>query len=78
MDAKMPPEQFDDEAKLRAGMLKRARQLVVQTLVIGTILFLSAGTFRWPGAWAYLAVSVVGISINAIILLRVNPEVIAE
>jgi protein-S-isoprenylcysteine O-methyltransferase Ste14 len=50
----------------------------VQTLVIGAILFLSAGTFRWPGAWAYLAIYVIGIIINAVILLRVNPEVIAE
>lgn len=78
MNAKISSEELSEETRLRAGMLKRARQLVTQTLVIGAILFLSAGTFRWPGAWAYLAVSVIGISINAIILLRVNPEVIAE
>lgn len=78
MNAKASLKQPNGGAELRAGMLKRARQLVIQTLFIGAILFLSAGTFRWPGAWAYLAVYVIGIVINALILLRVNPEVIAE
>jgi protein-S-isoprenylcysteine O-methyltransferase Ste14 len=71
-------EQPKGDVDLNKGMRKRARQLVVQTLAIGAIFFLSAGTFRWPGAWAYLAVYVVGIAINGVILLRVNPEVIAE
>jgi protein-S-isoprenylcysteine O-methyltransferase Ste14 len=75
MNARNSP---DEEARLRAGMLKRGRQVVIQNLIIGTALFLPAGTFRWPGAWAYLAVSVISIAINVVILLRVNREVIAE
>ena len=78
MNSKATVEQTMDSGQLKKGIRKRARQLVVQTLVIGAIFFLSAGTFRWPGAWAYLAVYVIGIAINAVILLRVNPEVIAE
>lgn len=78
MNAKISREQPDDQAKLRAGMLKRGRQLVVQNLIIGAALFLPAGTLRWPNAWLYLAVNVIGIVINVLILLRVNPEVIAE
>lgn len=68
----------ENNANLKAGMLKRGRQLVIQNLLIGLALFLPAGTFRWPGAWAYLAVSVISIAINVVILLRVNPGVIAE
>ncbi|UCG24548.1 MAG: hypothetical protein JSW55_00665, partial [Chloroflexota bacterium] len=78
MNSKATVKQTMDSGQLKKGMRKRARQLIVQTLVIGAIFFLSAGTFRWPGAWAYLAVYVIGIAISAIILLRVNPEVIAE
>lgn len=78
MNAKIPLEQPNGGSDLRAGMLKRARQLVIQTLAIGAIFFLSAGTFRWPGAWAYMIVYVIGIVINGIILMRVNREVIAE
>jgi len=75
MNARKSPEK---EARLRAGMLKRIRQVLIQNLIIGLALFLPAGTLRWPGAWAYMAVSVISIAINFVILLRVNPEVIAE
>lgn len=78
MKANTTVEQNNSKNELNKGIAKRARQLLIQTLAIGAILFLSAGTFRWPGAWAYLTVYVVGIIINSIILLRVNPEVIAE
>ncbi|MGD8586050.1 MAG: isoprenylcysteine carboxylmethyltransferase family protein [Chloroflexota bacterium] len=72
------PQQTAEDADLRAGMLKRGRQLLIQNLIIAAALFLPAGTFRWPNAWAYLAVNVIGIIINVLILLRVNPEIIAE
>ena len=78
MNSKATVQQTMDSGQLKKGMRKRARQLIVQTLVIGAIFFLSAGTLRWPGAWAYLAIYTIGIAINAVILLRVNPEVIAE
>lgn len=78
MNSQASTERTMTQEQMRQGMLKRARQLVVQNLIIGAALFLPAGTFRWPGAWVYLAVSVISIIINAIILLRVNPEVIAE
>lgn len=78
MNSRIPPKQAAEKPGLREGMLKRARQLVVQNLIMGAALFLPAGTFRWPGAWAYLVISVIGIIINVVILLRVNPEIIAE
>jgi protein-S-isoprenylcysteine O-methyltransferase Ste14 len=78
MNAKIAPDPFADKSNLRAGMLKRIRQVLIQNLIIGLALFLPAGSLRWPGAWAYLAVSVVSIAINFVILLRVNREVIAE
>lgn len=72
------PQQSKGNAQLRAGILKRGRQLVFHNLIVGALLFLPAATFRWPGAWVYLAVNVTGIIANVLILLRVNPEVIAE
>ncbi|RUY82674.1 isoprenylcysteine carboxylmethyltransferase family protein, partial [Mesorhizobium sp. M7A.F.Ca.CA.001.10.2.1] len=42
-------------------------KLVLQTFVwfgaMGALLFLSAGTLRWPGAWVYL-VGMVGLSLT--------------
>lgn len=67
-----------DNRDLNKGIRKRARQLVVQTAAIGAILFVSAGTLCWLGAWVYLIIYVVGIAINALVLFRLNREVIAE
>jgi protein-S-isoprenylcysteine O-methyltransferase Ste14 len=63
---------------LNKGIRKRIRQLVVQTAGIGAILFVSAGTLRWLGAWVYLFIYVLGIAISGLLLYRLNREVIAE
>ena len=33
--------------------------IAIYTIAQATVLFLSAGTWRWPAAWAYLGVYVV-------------------
>jgi len=58
--------------------LKRARQLVIQVLLVAGILFISSGRLDWWMAWVYLGIFVVGVIVNAVILMRVNPELIAE
>ncbi len=55
-----------------------AVQIAVMALVFGTILFLPAGTVRWPGAWAFL-VLMFGFTIAlSAWLLRHDPELLAE
>jgi protein-S-isoprenylcysteine O-methyltransferase Ste14 len=48
------------------------------TIVFGLLLFLVAGTVRWPAGWAYLAVNVAVLGVYIAILLRVSPELIQE
>jgi protein-S-isoprenylcysteine O-methyltransferase Ste14 len=60
----------------------RRRQLAVQiavmALVFGAILFVPAGTLRWPEAWAFL-VLMFGFTIAlSAWLLRHDPELLAE
>lgn len=57
-------------------------KLIVQTFVwfgaMGALLFLSAGTFKWSGAWAFLAV-MMGLSLAAgVPLARHDPALIRE
>jgi protein-S-isoprenylcysteine O-methyltransferase Ste14 len=66
------------ESDIKAGIKKRAAQLVVQILVIGALLFVSSGRLDWVMAWVYIGIYVVGIAINSAILLQRNPELIAE
>ena len=71
MITKQPTEQSD----LRRGVLKRMLQVVIQTLLIAALLFISSGRLDWGWAWAYLGV---GVSILAINVFVMSPELIAE
>jgi hypothetical protein len=57
-------------------------RLIVQTFIwfgaMGILLFLSAGTFAWPGAWAYLALMISLSFILGIGLARNDPELLRE
>jgi protein-S-isoprenylcysteine O-methyltransferase Ste14 len=70
--------QPNGKSKVTSGIVKRAAQLGIQALILAAILFLSSGRLDWIWAWVYLATFVIGIGINAFILMRKNPELIAE
>ena len=71
---KQPTSQTD----LTRGILKRAVQLGIQFLFLAAILFLSSGRLDWWFAWVYLGIFVLGVGVNSYVLLRINPELIAE
>ena len=52
--------------------------IAIYTIVQATVLFLSAGTWRWPAAWAYLGVYVVCYTAGLTWVAMVNPAVINE
>jgi protein-S-isoprenylcysteine O-methyltransferase Ste14 len=47
-------------------------------VVMGAALFSSAGTFIWWPAWSLIGVMAVWIAATAIIILQVNPDLLAE
>jgi protein-S-isoprenylcysteine O-methyltransferase Ste14 len=55
-----------------------AAGLVVYVALFAALLFLPAGTLRWPRAWVALGVMAVLRAIAAVRALRVNPELMAE
>ena len=71
---KQPTNQTD----LTRGILKRAVQLGIQFLILAAILFLSSGRLDWWFAWVYLGIFILGVGVNSYVLLRINPELIAE
>lgn len=66
------------DSEMTRRMLKRARQIAFQLVMLGAILFISSGQLDWVMAWVYLVTFLLGVIINGVILLRVNPGVIAE
>lgn len=59
-------------------IVKRLIQVAVQFFLVAAILFLSSGQLDWFWAWVYLIVGLSGTLIATPIMLRTNPEVIAE
>ncbi len=62
---------------LLAGILARAAQVAVSFVLIGVVLFVSAGRLDWTWAWVMLGIYVASVAVN-IFFLRNNPETIAE
>lgn len=63
---------------LKAGIVRRMVQVFIIVAFQAAILFLSSGQLNWVWAWVYIGIHLVGISINASIMLRYSPETIAE
>ena len=61
--------------EFRHNISRRATQVLVVYAIFGLILFIAAGTVRWPEAWVYLALYL-GSSVAGAMLIP--PEVIAE
>lgn len=57
---------------------KRIGQIVVQTIASSIVLFAIANDLRWTMAWIYLCIGLAITSFNFIVLVRINPEVVAE
>src|SRR6266702_8391050 len=58
-----------------------ARLLLQNTILIaamGALLFAAAGTLHWPGAWAFLVISVLLGPLCGWWLYRVDPALLAE
>jgi protein-S-isoprenylcysteine O-methyltransferase Ste14 len=53
-------------------------QNLIWIVVLGVLLFVSAGTLHWPAAWLFLAtMAILGVA-SGLWLARVDPELLAE
>jgi protein-S-isoprenylcysteine O-methyltransferase Ste14 len=75
MSSNIPVEPSKTESDLDRAVLKRMLQVVIQFLVIGAILFITAGHLDWLWMWAYIALGIAILLVNAWVL---PPELIAE
>jgi protein-S-isoprenylcysteine O-methyltransferase Ste14 len=63
---------------LRAGILKRASQVLAVVGLQAAILFLAAGRLDWLWGWAFVGLYLAGMAVNAVLLMRHNPQLVAE
>ncbi|MBL8055569.1 MAG: isoprenylcysteine carboxylmethyltransferase family protein [Anaerolineales bacterium] len=62
----------------KAGLRKRFTQIGVLYLVYAALLFLPAGRLDWTWAWVLLGLYLGQVALNAVVLFRLNPELIAR
>ena len=78
MPGKSQAQPSRDTPYVTAGIIARAGQILFIFLFQGLILFLGSGNVRWIAAWIFLGISLLSVAINAVFMLRNNPETIAE
>jgi protein-S-isoprenylcysteine O-methyltransferase Ste14 len=59
-------------------MAKWAFQSMVWIVGMGALLFVPAGTWRWPAAWVYLATMILIGLVSGLWLAKTDPELFAE
>jgi protein-S-isoprenylcysteine O-methyltransferase Ste14 len=64
--------------RLERSGVNRIIQVFVSVLLMGVVLFLSAGRLDWPAAWIFLGTYVLVILTLGVWAIRKNPEVVNE
>lgn len=64
--------------RLERSGINRIIQVLVSVLLMGLVLFVSAGHLDWPAAWIFLALYVLVILTLGVWAMRKNPEVVNE
>jgi protein-S-isoprenylcysteine O-methyltransferase Ste14 len=69
---------MSEQNDLTRGVFKRAAQVALGGLILGVVLFASAGSLDWWQAWTYIAIYYGAVAFNALFVLRDDRELIAE
>lgn len=63
---------------VRRRILKWLGKAAMGLVVYGLILFLAAGTWHWLWGWLFLGVLAVHLAVHPLLLVPINPELLAE
>jgi protein-S-isoprenylcysteine O-methyltransferase Ste14 len=78
MTALQPTQANARQPRLERSGINRIIQVFVSVLLMGLVLFLSAGRLDWPAAWIFLGFYVLVILTLGVWAMRQNPEVVNE
>ena len=67
-----------ERSGIKRSGINRIIQVFVTVLVMGVVLFLSAGRFDWIAAWIFLGLYVLAILTLGVWAMRKNPDVVNE
>lgn len=64
--------------EIRQGVMLWIRKQAFFLVLLALVLFLSAGTLRWPEGWVCLGLSAAIIVLDAAVLIPTSPDLLAE
>lgn len=73
-----PPKPDQMTPAVRKGVMRWARREIMGLILYFPMLFWSAGTWNWPGAWLLIALTSAWIIATAVVTIPVHPELLAE
>jgi protein-S-isoprenylcysteine O-methyltransferase Ste14 len=59
-------------------LARRGAQVLVKAALQGAVLFVSAGTVRWPAGWLYVGLYVGVVAVGAVVLVPSHRDVVEE
>ena len=71
-------EQSERDATLRRALLRSVLRDIMSMPLVAALLFIPAGTWRWPMGWAIVAVYAIWEIAQLAIVLPRSPELVAE
>lgn len=71
-------QQSNGGPTIRRSGVKRIIQVLAGTFFQVAVLFIAAGRLDWAGAWIYAGLYIVSLMIFAVVLYKVNPELINQ
>lgn len=67
-----------NKTNVTAGVVKRLAEVAAVIVLYAVLLFASSGRLDWLMAWVYVGVYFAVVTLNSLILLPKNPELVAE
>lgn len=78
MNTHIAGEPSHEKPDVTRGVVQRMIQVLIQFVIIGALLFASAGTLDWLWGWVYIGTNVAIMIFNSAVLLPRDPEMVAE
>jgi protein-S-isoprenylcysteine O-methyltransferase Ste14 len=78
MNAEASSEQSQAKTHVARGVIRWLVQITVLILIQAVCLFLSAGSLAWAMGWVYVGVQLLNQAIGAIVLISINPQLLAD
>ena len=78
MNGNAGTDQERERPTTKAIVLKGLVMLVVTLVILGAILFGSAGRLDWVMGWAFIGILMACVMVNIVVLVKTNPDVIEE